>query len=171
MLRVSVGYPLGYSINMFLGLALGNYFGPLEGYLVGVSIVPLYVLMIVTGEEYFVVLILVIPRVSQLEAPNPIAELPGTLMDAPLGLWFLSCAVWGVGISCVPPYGDLITSNMTSVRYCQLLEFLTLALSTTWLISSSGWRLRAAELASSGSIPFTLGIYEYSSIFTDDMSS
>ena len=96
-------------------------------------------------------------------------------MGAPLWLWFGYEAVickcccrrltnfgkstcWGVGISRAPAYGALITSNMNSVRYCQLMEFLTLSLSPTWLIHSSGGRLRAVELASYGSMPFTLGM-------------
>ena len=41
-------------------------------------------------------------------------------------------------ISIVPPSGVLITSNINSVRYYQLMELLTLALSPTWLIPSSG---------------------------------
>ena len=32
VLGAPVGYPLGFSINMFLGLALENSFGPWEGY-------------------------------------------------------------------------------------------------------------------------------------------
>ena len=59
---------------------------------------------------------------------------------------------------------------MNSVRYCQLLEFLTLSLSPNLVIPSSGGRLRAAELASSGSMPFTLGMGEDSSILTAKLS-
>ena len=44
----SVGYPLGDSIDMILGLTLDNYFGPWEGYLVVVSLVELGGLMIGT---------------------------------------------------------------------------------------------------------------------------
>ena len=43
-----VGYSLGYSINMLLGLALCNYFGTWKGSLVGVSIGPLNGLIIDT---------------------------------------------------------------------------------------------------------------------------
>ena len=46
----------------------------------------------------------------------------------------------GGGISIVATAGDIITSNMNSVRYYQLMELLTLALSPTWLIPSSGGR-------------------------------
>ena len=52
-----------------------------------------------------------------LEYPNHGADLPGMLMGAPLGLWSSSDMVWGVVISCVPPSGSLITSNMNSVRH------------------------------------------------------
>ena len=45
-----IGYPLGYLINMLLGLALENYFGIREVYLVGVSLDTLYGLMIGTVE-------------------------------------------------------------------------------------------------------------------------
>ena len=94
--------------------------------------------MIVTVEGSLVVLSLLLPLVYPLESPNHGAELPGILLGAPLGLWFFSEAVrciccwfcltdfredtcWGVGISCVPPYGALIKSNMNLVRYFQPL--------------------------------------------------
>ena len=38
------------------------------------------------------------------------------------------------------------------------MEFLTFSLSPTWLIHSSGGRWRAVELASYGSMPFTMGM-------------
>ena len=47
-----IGSPLGYYINMLLGLELCNYFVTREGYLVGVSLGTIYGLMIVTGEGY-----------------------------------------------------------------------------------------------------------------------
>ena len=50
VLGAPVGYPLGYSINMLIGLELENYFGTQEGYLVGVSLATLTGLMIGTGE-------------------------------------------------------------------------------------------------------------------------
>ena len=69
---------------------------------------------------------------------------------------YLEANFWGVGISCFAPSGTFITSKMNSVRYLQLLELLTLSLSSTWLISSSGGRLRCAEIASTGSMTFRL---------------
>ena len=62
----------------------------------------------------------------------------------------------GVGIPYAAPSGSLITYNINLVRYCQLLEFITLALSPNWLIPYSGGRQRSAELASSRSNPFIL---------------
>ena len=135
-----VGFPLGYPINMLLGLSLFNSFGIWEGYLVEVSINTLVGLMIGTGERSLVVLSLELPRVSPLESPNPGADLSGTLLGSPLGLWFGSEVFWEVGISCVPPYGALITYKMTSVRYFQLQELLNLSLSPTLMISTSGGR-------------------------------
>ena len=90
-----VGYSLGYSIGMLLDLSLRNYFGPLERYLVGVSLGPLPGLMIVNREGSLVGLILRLPLGSPHESLNPGAELSGTLLYSPLGLWFGSCAVWG----------------------------------------------------------------------------
>ena len=66
-----VGSPLGYSINMLLGMALFNYFVTWEGYLVGVSFGPLDRFMIVTGKVYLVGLSLGLPLGYQLESPNP----------------------------------------------------------------------------------------------------
>ena len=59
---------------------------------------------------------------------------------------------------------------MNSIRYCQLLEFLTMLLSPTWLITYYGCSWIDAELASSGSMSFTLAMDEDSSRFTSDMS-
>ena len=66
VLRSLVWYPLGYSINMFLGLALRNYFVTWEVYLVGVSLGTLAVLIISIWEGYLVVLLLVLPLGSLL---------------------------------------------------------------------------------------------------------
>ena len=54
ILGAPIGYALEYPISMLLGLALENYFGTWEGYLVGVSLGTLSGLMIGTGEGYFV---------------------------------------------------------------------------------------------------------------------
>ena len=51
--------------------------------------------MIVTGEGSLVGLLMGITLGYPLEYPNCGAELSVTLPDAPLGLWFGSCAVWG----------------------------------------------------------------------------
>ena len=108
-----------------------------------------------------VLLSLVLTIGYPLEYTNPGSELSDTLLGAPLGLRFLSEAVrcmcccrqlmnchegtcWGVCIYCVPPSGDLIISNMNSVRYFQLLELITLSLSPTWLIPYSARSWRAA---------------------------
>ena len=104
-----VGYILGYSINMFLVLSLGLTLG------------------------------------SPLDSPNAVADLPGKFLGTPLGLCFgseasrclcYSCwlmdfhkaTCWVVFIYCVPSYGYFITSKINSVRYCQLMELLTLSL-------------------------------------------
>ena len=124
--------------------------------------------------------------VYPLESPNPGAGLPDMLLGAPLGLWFGSEAVmcwcfyrcvtyfrkdtwWGVGIYCVPPSGALITSNMNSLRYLQILDFLTLVLLPNLLILSSGGRWRAAEIDSYGSMPLTLGTDKDSYRFTYEL--
>ena len=113
--------PLGYSINMLLVLAIENSFGTWEGYLVGDS--------------------LGLPFISPLDSPNHLADLPGTLLVTPLGLWFGSDVVGGgVVISYVPPSGAFITSIMNAVRSFQLMELLTLFISATWLIPTSGGR-------------------------------
>ena len=52
-LGAPVSSPLGGSIVMFFILALGNYFGKLEVYLVGVSPSKMYGLAIGTWEGYF----------------------------------------------------------------------------------------------------------------------
>ena len=59
---------------------------------------------------------------------------------------------------------------MNSVRYCQLLEFINLDISFTWLIPSSVGRLRASEIASTVFMPFKMGMDEVSYIFTAGMS-
>ena len=88
-----VGYPFEDSISMLLGLALDNYSVTWEGYLVGVSLGTLDGLMIGTGKGYLVGLSLGLPLGYPLESLNLGAGLPGTLMGAPLGLWFGSKAV------------------------------------------------------------------------------
>ena len=54
VLGAPVGYPLGYYINILLGLAFFNSLGTWEGSLVVVSLVPLVGLIIGTGEGYLV---------------------------------------------------------------------------------------------------------------------
>ena len=71
---------------MLLGLALENYFGTWEGFLVGVSLVTLARLMIGTGGGNLVGLSLGLTLVSPLESPNSGSELPEMLMGVPLGL-------------------------------------------------------------------------------------
>ena len=83
---------------------------------------------------------------------------------------FREFTCWEVGISCFPPYGDLIASNINSGIYCQLLELLTLSLSPTRLIPSSGGRLISAELDLFESTPFTLCMDEDPSRLTADIS-
>ena len=53
---------------------------------------------------------------------------------------FVRTTCWGVGISCVPPYRSFIIFKMNSAKYFQLLDLLTLSLSTTRLIPTSGGR-------------------------------
>ena len=85
--------------------------------MVGVSLGPLPALRTGTGEISMVDLSLGLPLGSQLEYPNTGADPPRTLMGAPLGLWFGSDMVWGLGISCVPTSGALIKYNKNLVRY------------------------------------------------------
>ena len=54
VMRAYVGSPLGYSINMLLGLALGNSFDAQEWYLFWVSLDTLVGLMIDNGEGFVV---------------------------------------------------------------------------------------------------------------------
>ena len=129
VLVAPVGSPLGYSINMLLGLALCNYFGTREGYLVVIPLVPMSGLMLGTGEGPYFGLSLGITLGSPLESPDSGAELTGMLLDAPLGLWFVSEVVrfrcscrritdffeatfWGVGMSCDPNFGYFITFEL-----------------------------------------------------------
>ena len=79
------GYPLGYSINIFLGLVLSNSFGTWEVSLVGVLIGTLSDFIIDDVEGYLVGLSLGISLGYPLEYINPGSDLPGTLMVAPLG--------------------------------------------------------------------------------------
>ena len=133
-----VGSPLGYYINMLLGLVLFNSFGTWEEYLVGFIIGRLAGLMIGTGGRYLVGLSVGIPLGSPLESPNPDDEMPDTLLGTPLGSWFgsevdmclCSCSqlmdchgdtCWEVGISCVPPSEALITYKINVVSYFQLM--------------------------------------------------
>ena len=162
---------------MLLGLSLGNYFGTWEGTLVEVSLGTLAGLMIGIWEGYLVGLSLGLTIGSPIESLNPGADLHSTLLSVNLQLWFGSGAVrcrccccrltnsrkatwWGVGISCVPPCGVLVTSNINYIRYWQLLDLFTLELSPTWLIPSSGWRWRADKIASTRSMTSTLGMDE-----------
>ena len=132
--------------------------------------------MIGTVEGYLVGLSLVITLGYPLEFTNPVYYMPCTLMVVSPGLWFVSEAFqcwcscrclmdcrkatyWGRYFS-ISTYGSLITYIMNSVKYFQLLELINLALSPNWLIPTSGGRWRVAELASYGSIPFILGMYE-----------
>ena len=75
VLGTPIGYPLGNSIRMLLGLVLGTSFGTWEGYLVRVPLVTLVGLMIGTGERSLVGLSLRIPLGYPLESPNPGAVL------------------------------------------------------------------------------------------------
>ena len=158
LLGEPVGSPLGYYINILLGFAICNYFGTREGYLVGFYLVILAGLMIGTGEGYLVGLSLGLPLGSPLDSKNHGADLSGMLLDTPLGFWFGSEMLWGVGIYCVPTSGAFIISKINSVRYFQLLEFPTLSLSLTWLIHNFEGIRRADEIASIVSIPFILGM-------------
>ena len=86
--------------------------------------------------------------------------------------WVVVCLWYGLvlGVYWVPPYAAFITSKMNSLRYWQLIGFLTLSLLPTWLIPTYGWRWRSVEVASTGYIPFKLGIDEDSSSLTSDKS-
>ena len=73
---------------MFIGLELCNYFGIWEGSSVGFSLGILAGLIIGTGEGSLVGLSLGLPLGSPLDSSNTEAELPSTILGAPLGLWF-----------------------------------------------------------------------------------
>ena len=121
----------------------------------GVSIGTLDGLIIGTVELSFVGLSLELPLGYPLEYPNTGSVLPGTPMGTPIGLWFgyeaarYFCYCLYLtdlqkdncgegGIYCVPTSETICTFYMNSVRYLQLLELLTLALSTNWSITSYG---------------------------------
>ena len=187
VLVVPVGYPLGYSINMLLGLSLVNYFGTYEGYLFRSLLCTLAGLILDTVERYLVGLSLRITIGYPLEYLNLGYFLSVTLMGVPLWLWFVSESVrchccfrcltdfckapfcGEVVIYCVPTSVDIIKSIMDSGRYCQLMELLTLELSSTCLFTYSEGSLRATEIASFGSMPFSLVIDEYSYRWKADM--
>ena len=73
---------------MLLGLEIGTSFGSLVVSFVGVSIGTLIGFMIGSGGVSLVGLSPGIQIGSPLESPNPGAVLPGTMLGAPLGLWF-----------------------------------------------------------------------------------
>ena len=89
-------------MNMFIGLTLCNLFEKWEGYLVGVSLVILNVLMIGTGEGYLVGLSMGIPLVFPLKYPN--LGLTGIILSTSLGnplgplidsIWYINwCGPW-----------------------------------------------------------------------------
>ena len=66
VLGAPVGYPVGFSISIFLRLALDIPFGAWEVSLVVVSLGALGDLLILTREGYFVGLSLVLPLVYPL---------------------------------------------------------------------------------------------------------
>ena len=130
---------MGFSLVTLVGLMIGTG----EVSLVLVLFGTLVDLIIGTGELSLVGLSLGLPHGYPLESTNTGVDMPGTLMGASLGLWFLyeavRCRYWcswcrlmdcrkatcgGVIIYCIPPSVSLITSNMNSLRYCQLLELL-----------------------------------------------
>ena len=157
VLGAPVGSTLEYSINTLLVLALENSFGTCQRYFTGVLLGTLDGFTIGAGEGYLVGLSLGLPLGSPLESTHSGYDLPGTLMGAPLGLWFGSEGVnylcfchllmgchedtcWEVGMSCLPPFGAFITSKLNSVRYCKLLELLNFSHSPTCLIPTFGGR-------------------------------
>ena len=90
VLKSPVGYPLGYSINMLILLALVNSFGTWEVYLFGVSLDTLSGLIIGTGEGSLVGLSMGLPLGSPLESQNPgdeISYLFGSLTGKILVIW------------------------------------------------------------------------------------
>ena len=83
---------------MLLRLALGNYFGPWEGYLVVISLGRLDGFIIGTGEGYLVGLSLVVSLGSPFESPNHVLTViilgtslrnsRGCLLDS---IWYINC--------------------------------------------------------------------------------
>ena len=82
------------------------------------------------------------------DSPNSGDEIPSMLLVTHIGFWLGSEAArclcsccrlidcheatfWRVGISYVPPFGAFITSKINSVRYFQLMDFLTFSPSPT----------------------------------------
>ena len=93
-------YPLEYSINMFIGLALENSFGTWDVSLVGVSLGPIYGLMTVTEEVSLVWLSLGLALGSPFGYPNP-----GLTVIIPvLSLWnnleSLLEYIWNINCCC-----------------------------------------------------------------------
>ena len=123
--------------------------------MVGSSLCTLAGLIIGTVERCLVGLSLGIPLGYPLEYLNLGYFLSVTLMGAPLWLLFISDSVrcqccffrltdfriytcWGgVVIYCVLTSVDIIKSNMDSGGYCQLMDLLTLELSSTCFIPYS----------------------------------
>ena len=110
MLVEVFGNPLGYPLNMWLGLALDKYFYTWEGCLVGVSLDTLDGLIIGTGGGSLVGLSLRLPLGPLLEPPNTGAEigslfesLTGVILGISLGnsLASLLDSIWCIN-RCVP---------------------------------------------------------------------
>ena len=94
VLGAYVGSTLGYSINKLHGLALENYFGTWEVYLVGVSLGTLDGFITGMGEWYLVGLSLGLPLGYPLDSTNP--GLPGIILDVSFGnpLGYLLDSIW-----------------------------------------------------------------------------
>ena len=153
-------YPLVCSINMLLILLLGNSSVPLKGSSVGFNLANWMSWWLVLDKDlwftshwvfhldtYWNLQILELCRMACycvcLWGFGLSLKRSGVSVSVSTSLIVAKLLVRGVGIFCLPPYGALITYNMNSVRYFQLLELLNLPLSPTWLIPTSVSSLRA----------------------------
>ena len=137
VLEAPVGYPLGYSINMLILLALGNSFGTWEVYLFGVSLDTLAGLMIGTGEGSLVGLSMGLPLGSPLESQNPgdeisslFGSLTGKILVMPLenSIGYLLDSIYiSIGVVLGLELGNYFDTSIGSlICYSADLEIVTL---------------------------------------------
>ena len=153
-----VGSPLGYSINIFIGLVLGNSFGTL-GRIFGSSFTwrtswlgywhcRMIFGWVFTGTFTWIPTWMYKPWIWAFwNASVCASSVVVWIWHGMGGRHFLHSYLW-----------KHFTSKMISIKYCPLLELPTLSLSPTWLIPTSVGKWITAELASSEFMPFTLSM-------------